>query len=89
MRSSSPVELGTHAAPAEDGRGLLDTVERVQIVGEALVGLGPRRDDQPRLAVGQVRPDLLGHVRHHRMEQLEEPLERGERPSRAHPRRRS
>ena len=45
--------------------------------------LGPRRDDQPRLARRQVRPDLLGHVRHHRMEQLEEPLERRER-RRAH-----
>ena len=28
---------------------------------------------------GQVRPDLLGHVRHRRVEQLQQPLERGER----------
>jgi len=45
-------ELGTNAAPAEDGRGLLGTVERVQILGEPLVVLGPRRNDQPRLPVG-------------------------------------
>ena len=45
----------------------------------ARVGLRPRRDDQPRRARGQVRPDLLGDVRHHRMQQLEQPLERGER----------
>ena len=48
-------------------------------VCETLVRLGPGRDDQPRLARGQVRPDLLAHVGHHRMEQLQEPLERGER----------
>ena len=29
--------------------------------------------------VGQVRPDLLGHVRQHRVEKLEQALERGER----------
>ncbi len=34
---------------------------------------------EPRLARGQVRPDLLGHVRHHRMQQRQQPLERGER----------
>ena len=30
-------------------------------------------------AVVELRPDLLGHVRHHRVEQREQPLERGER----------
>ena len=36
----------------------------------------------------QVRPDLLGDVRHHRMEEREQPLERGERGRAARPRRR-
>ena len=41
------------------------------------VGLGPRRDDQPRRA--ELRPDLLGDVRHHGMQERDQPLERCER----------
>ncbi len=45
------------------GRGL-HALERVERRPRTAVRLGPRRDDQPRLAVGKLRPDLLGHVRH-------------------------
>ena len=41
-------------------------------------GAGPGAEDQPRVVV-ELRPDLLGHVREHRMEQGEQPLERRER----------
>ena len=44
-----------------------------------VVGLGPRRHDQPRLAIRELRPDLLRHVRHHRVQEREQTLERGER----------
>ena len=65
------------AAPEPLGR-LLHADERVRVGRVRRVRLRPRRDDQPRRARGQMRPDLLGHVRHHRMQQLEQPLERGE-----------
>ena len=42
-----------------------------------VVRLRPGRDDQA--IVVELRPDLLGHVRHDRMEQRQQPLERGER----------
>ena len=46
---------------------------------DAAACLGPGCDDQAGLASGQIGPDLLGHVRHRRMEELQQPLERGER----------
>ena len=63
--------------------GLLHAVEGGRVGSEPVVRLGPGRDDQPRARGRQVRPDLLGHVRHHRVEQREQPLERGERGRRA------
>ena len=41
--------------------------------------LRPGRHEQARPARRQVRPNLLRHVRHDRMEQREQPFERGER----------
>src|SRR5215204_5413259 len=51
------VELDLDAAPRVDARRFLDPVERAEVACEALVRLGPGRDDEPRLARGQVRPD--------------------------------
>jgi len=34
-------EVGADAAPAEDDRGFLGTIERVEIAREAIVGLRP------------------------------------------------
>ena len=72
-------ELDLHPAAAEDLRRLLHAVERAGRVGVRGVRLRPRRDDQPRAAGRQVRPDLLRDVRHQRVEEREQPLERGER----------
>src|SRR4051794_14525801 len=49
------LEWKEHAAPPEDRRRLVDPVERA---GRLVVARDrPRRDDQPRLALGEVRPD--------------------------------
>ena len=69
------VELRHDAGAAEHLRVLLHRAERPRL--RVVARLRPRRDDQPRRPVGQVRPDLLGHVRHHRVQQLQQPLERG------------
>ena len=39
--------------------------------------LRPRRDDQARAALGEMGPDLLGDVWHHRMQQPQQTLEGG------------
>ena len=63
------------AAPEDRGR-LLDGVERVR-------SLRTRRSARARArrsdVVVELRPDLLGHVRHDRMQELEQPLERRQR----------
>ena len=55
------------AGAAEHLRRLLHAAERAGL--RLVTGLGPRRDDQQRAARGEVRPDLLGHVRHHGVQQ--------------------
>src|SRR5579872_2875728 len=65
------------AAPTEDGRELLHLVERARV--RRVAGRRPRRDDEPRLAARQVRPDLLRDVRHRRVQELQQADERRER----------
>ena len=73
-------ELDLHAAAAEDLRGLLDAVESARIRRRSVSSAsGHGRDDQARRAIRELRPDLLGDVRHHRMQEREQPLERRQR----------
>src|SRR3954471_4440688 len=72
-------ERGEHAAAAEALGRLLHADERIDVVAVGPLRLEPLRDDQSRLAVRQVRPDLFRHMRHHRMQQLQQPLECGKR----------
>ena len=72
------LELDLDAAATIDPGRLLHAVERGCVRSEAVVGLGPRRHDEASAAIGEVRPDLLGHVRQHRMQERQQPLERGE-----------
>src|SRR5581483_143371 len=72
-----PLERDEHAASPEDRRRLLDALQRAR--GRLVACLRPRRYDQPRAPHRQVRPDLHGHVRHHRVQQLQQPLEGCER----------
>src|SRR5947207_1043693 len=66
-------ERGEDTAPTEALRRLLQAAQRP---GLGLVsGVRPRGEYQPRLPVGKARPDLLGHVRHHGMKELQEVLE--------------
>src|SRR5581483_6888316 len=58
-------EPDAHAAAAIDTRAGLGALDRAELV-VVRHRLRPRSDDQPRLAPRQVRPDLLGDVRHHR-----------------------
>src|SRR5688572_28424126 len=51
-------ERDEHAAPARDAGRVLDTLERGRVRGEALVRLGPGRDDETRLPRRELRPDL-------------------------------
>src|SRR5438552_17163450 len=64
-------ELGADAASTEDSRRILDRIQGARVAGKALVRLEPGSNDQPRLAGREVRPDLLGHVRHHRVQELQ------------------
>ena len=67
-------ELDLHAAAAEDLRRLLDAIERAG--ASACVGSGSGHGDtisRPS-ARREVRPDLLGDVRHQRVEQREQAL---------------
>ena len=89
-RSSSRAELDLHAAAPEDLRRLLHAVERDRRRRRS-ARPAPGHGDTIRRAsrAGKLRPDLLGHVRHHGMEQREQPLERGERGRDRRRRRRS
>ena len=71
-------DLDPDAAPPEDLRGLLHPVERRGRRRASRPGPASRRRSA-RLARGQVRPDLLGHVRHQRVQEREEALERRQR----------
>ena len=76
-RSSSPSSFGSTPLRRNITAA---SCTRSSASGLAVVaGLRPRRHDQPRLARRELRPDLLGDVRHHRMQQLEQALERRER----------
>src|SRR6188508_915064 len=72
-------ELDLDTAATEDLRSLLHAIEGVGLAGIRRIRLRPGRDDQPCVPGGQVRPDLLRHVRHERVEQREQRLERGQR----------
>ncbi len=73
------VQREPDTAPAERRGGGLHELHRD---GRVLTGSRlrrARRDDQPTSSVRKLRPDLLGHVRHDRVEEREQPLERVER----------
>ena len=75
------VELREHTGPPEGLGRILDRLEPRPCLGEAPVELGPAGDDQARLARRQIAPDLLRDVRHHGVQELEQPLQHRERHS--------
>src|SRR5919108_5914320 len=73
------VEGNAHAASPEHLGRVLDCLDSRLHLGFRSVELGPRSDDEATLARREVRPDLLGHVWHHRVHVFEEPFEKCER----------
>src|SRR5439155_3258091 len=69
--------LAERSAAAEDRREILNAVEGFRVRDETLVRLRPRSHDQP--VVVELRPDLLGDVRDHRVQELEQQLQRRQR----------
>ena len=82
IRFSSPSSVDERAAAPERRRGAPGRAPSPRRRPTSTVpgsGHGPRISR----AVVELRPDLLGHVRQHRVEQREQPLERGERRRRS------
>ena len=78
MRRSSPSSLGSTPLRRKIDRRFLHG-SRAHRASASSPASGHGRDDQPRLARRQVRPDLFGHVRHRRVQELQQPLERRDR----------
>ena len=87
IRCSSPLERDEHAAAPERSAAASCTRSSASARRRARASGSGHGETISRVVV-ELRPDLLGHVRHHRMEQREQPLERGERGRDRRPRRR-